>query len=98
MAILPFLLPWPTKATTMNITPQEKVTTETRFPGTLYTQSTKQARSPTLIASGDNLTEECQDVPALRHKIDRRIVPIMFLCYLMNFIDKVALNVRSTIQ
>jgi hypothetical protein len=98
MAILPFLLPWSTKATTMDITPREKVTTRTRFTGTPYTQSSKQAQSPALIALGDNRTEERQDVPALRHKIDRHIVPIMFLCYLMNFIDKVALNVSNAIE
>lgn len=32
---------------------------------------------------------------ALRRKIDWRIVPVMFLCYTMNFIDKVSFNVRS---
>ena len=31
---------------------------------------------------------------ALRRKIDWRIVPIMFACYTMQFIDKVLLNVR----
>jgi GMP synthase-like glutamine amidotransferase len=30
---------------------------------------------------------------ALRRKIDFRIVPIMFLCYTMQFLDKVILNV-----
>jgi hypothetical protein len=37
-----------------------------------------------------------QDLKALRRKIDRRIVPIMFCCYTMQFIDKVALNVWWT--
>lgn len=32
---------------------------------------------------------------ALRRKIDWRIVPIMSLCYTMNFIDKISFNVRS---
>ena len=31
---------------------------------------------------------------SLRRKIDRRIVPIMFCAYTMQFIDKVLLNVR----
>ena len=31
----------------------------------------------------------------LRRKIDWRIVPIMVLCYTMQFIDKVSLNVRN---
>lgn len=30
---------------------------------------------------------------ALRRKIDLRIVPLMFLCYTMQFLDKVILNV-----
>lgn len=33
------------------------------------------------------------NLKALRRKIDFRIIPIMFLCYTMQFIDKVALNV-----
>jgi hypothetical protein len=31
---------------------------------------------------------------ALRRKIDWHIVPLMFACYLMQFLDKVILNVR----
>lgn len=34
------------------------------------------------------------ELAALRRKIDWRIVPIMFCCYTMQFIDKVSLNVR----
>lgn len=33
------------------------------------------------------------DLQIVRRKIDWRIVPIMFLCYTMQFIDKVLLNV-----
>lgn len=33
------------------------------------------------------------DLRKLRRKIDWYIVPIMFLCYTMQFIDKVSLNV-----
>lgn len=32
---------------------------------------------------------------SLRHRIDWRIVPIMFACYTMQFLDKVLLNVRD---
>ncbi|MCJ1346609.1 hypothetical protein MMC31_004827, partial [Peltigera leucophlebia] len=32
------------------------------------------------------------DLRAVRQKIDWKIVPIMFLCYTMQFIDKVLLN------
>lgn len=35
------------------------------------------------------------NLAALRHKIDWRIVPIMFCCYTMQFLDKVSLNVRK---
>jgi hypothetical protein len=33
------------------------------------------------------------NLSALRHKIDWHIVPLMFLCYTMQFLDKVILNV-----
>lgn len=36
---------------------------------------------------------EALNLKALRRKIDWRIVPIMFACYTMQFIDKVLLNV-----
>lgn len=36
------------------------------------------------------------DLRAVRQKIDRRIVPIMFLCFTMQFIDKVLLNVSRS--
>jgi hypothetical protein len=77
---------------------QEKDTTGTQSTDTSYTQGPKQAQSTNLTTWEGTLAGEPYDVPALRHKIDRRIVPIMFLCYLMNFIDKVALNVSSTIE
>ncbi len=35
------------------------------------------------------------NLAALRRKIDWRIVPIMFACYTMQFIDKVSLNVSG---
>jgi hypothetical protein len=34
---------------------------------------------------------------ALVRRIDYRIVPLMFLCYLMQFLDKVLINVSSSI-
>lgn len=36
------------------------------------------------------------DLQVVRRKIDWRIVPIMFLCYTMQFIDKVLLNVSQS--
>ncbi len=35
------------------------------------------------------------DLTALRRKIDWHIVPLMFLCYTLQFLDKVILNVRG---
>lgn len=35
------------------------------------------------------------NMKALRRKVDWQIVPLMFLCYTMQFLDKVSLNVRS---
>lgn len=37
--------------------------------------------------------EEPVNIDKLRHKIDWRIVPLMFCCYTMQFLDKVILNV-----
>jgi hypothetical protein len=38
------------------------------------------------------------DVAALRRRIDWRIVPIMFACYVLQFVDKVVINVSSSLQ
>ena len=35
------------------------------------------------------------DMDALRRRIDYRVVPLMFCCYTMQFLDKVILNVRT---
>jgi len=35
------------------------------------------------------------DIAALRRKIDWHVVPLMFLCYTMQFLDKVIINVGS---
>ena len=59
-----------------------------------YTQESKHGQSLTTTARHENNDARSREIPTLRHKVDRHIVPIMFLCYLMNFIDKVALNVR----
>ena len=36
------------------------------------------------------------DLRALRRKIDRRLMPHMFCCYILQFLDKVMLNVSLT--
>ena len=41
---------------------------------------------------------ESGNMNALRRKVDWRIVPIMFLCYTVSFIDKVSLNVCDRAQ
>lgn len=37
------------------------------------------------------------DLGALRRKIDRRLMPYMFCCYILQFLDKVMLNVSCQI-
>lgn len=37
------------------------------------------------------------NLDALRRKIDWHIVPLMFLCYTMQFLDKVILNVSAEV-
>lgn len=37
--------------------------------------------------------QDSADITALRRKIDWHIVPLMFLCYTMQFLDKVIINV-----
>ena len=39
--------------------------------------------------------DDTVNLAALRRKIDWHIVPLMFLCYTMQFLDKVILNVRT---
>jgi hypothetical protein len=62
---------------------------------TTYAQDFKHFQSRTTTALHGNNDVRNNGISALRHKVDRHIVPVMFLCYLMNFIDKVALNVRT---
>ena len=38
------------------------------------------------------------DIKALRRKIDWHIVPLMFLCYTMQFLDKVIYNVSLVLS
>lgn len=49
-----------------------------------------------LTSSADDHEASPIDLRAVRRKIDWRIVPIMFLCYTMQFIDKVLLNVSRS--
>ena len=51
-------------------------------------------RSPT---GNDAYPTSASDLKALRRKIDWHIVPIMFCCYTMQFIDKVLLNVSRPV-
>jgi hypothetical protein len=41
--------------------------------------------------------EATVDLAALRRKIDFRIIPFMFCCYVLQFLDKVMLNVRHSL-
>lgn len=49
------------------------------------------------VGSSDVYPTSASDLKALRRKIDWHIVPIMFCCYTMQFIDKVLLNVSRPI-
>lgn len=42
----------------------------------------------------DAAAVDAVDINALRRRIDWHIVPLMFLCYTLQFLDKVILNVR----
>lgn len=49
-----------------------------------------------LETHGDSsFTDGALSLKALRRKIDWRIVPLMFCCYTMQFIDKVLINVSN---
>ena len=41
-----------------------------------------------------HVTKDSAEISSIRHKIDWHIVPLMFCCYTMQFLDKVILNVR----
>lgn len=45
----------------------------------------------------DAFAASASDLKALRRKIDWHVVPIMFCCYTMQFIDKVLLNVSQPV-
>ena len=51
------------------------------------------ARQYILDSSVTEAHSSAVDLSAVRSKIDWRIVPIMFCCYTMQFVDKVLLNV-----
>lgn len=51
------------------------------------------ARQYILDSSVTEANSSAVDLSVVRSKIDWRIVPIMFCCYTMQFVDKVLLNV-----
>lgn len=51
----------------------------------------------TFLQSHGHVEMDSLDLRALRRKIDWHIVPLMFCCYTMQFLDKVILNVRFRI-
>lgn len=54
-----------------------------------------------LAKAGAGYTEEQTsrvDLRRLRRKVDWRIVPLMFACYTLSFLDKVALNVSHNLN
>ena len=73
---------------------------------TLATSETTSAAPPTFHVKGEDDLDEAfkylhdhtdaesaaVDLVALRRKIDWHIVPIMFACYTLQFVDKVVIN------
>lgn len=49
-----------------------------------------------LYINHQSQADETVDLKALRRKIDWWIVPIMFACYTLQFIDKVVINVSTS--
>lgn len=43
----------------------------------------------------DAISEEVSDDTALMRRADWRILPVMFLTYFLQFLDKVSLNVQT---
>lgn len=68
---------------------------EIQSPDIACPQDSKHVQYNTSTTLDGYLNTESHDMSALRHKVDRRIIPIMLLCYFTNFLDKVALNVGS---
>lgn len=75
------------------------------------TETTSAASQPVPSGNDNNLDEAFKylhghtdaesadiDLAALRRRIDWRIVPIMFACYILQFLDKVVINVCSNLQ
>lgn len=54
-----------------------------------------QAYSFLTSVHGSKEGAEHVDLKRLRRRVDWYIIPVMFLCYTMQFIDKVSLNVSS---
>lgn len=79
----------------MEVVPQNTSAAGRHISDSFYAQDSKHFQHSRTTALHENDDPRSRGIPALRHKVDRHIVPIMFLCYLMNFIDKVALNVRT---
>jgi hypothetical protein len=49
-----------------------------------------------LKSHADGACNPTVNLRALRRKIDRRLMPYMFCCYVLQFLDKVMLNVSLT--
>lgn len=48
------------------------------------------------LHSHSDAETDAVDLKALRRKIDWHIIPIMFMCYVLQFVDKVVINVSPS--
>lgn len=64
---------------------------------TTFEKGGKDVDKAYIFLTEHNAGDVSVDLKALRRKIDWRIVPIMFLCYTMQFVDKVMINCMSYI-
>jgi hypothetical protein len=58
---------------------------------------TKNMDTKTMLSSEDYDIGDLYDDQALLRKVDWRILPIMFITYFLQFVDKISLNVRRSL-
>jgi hypothetical protein len=74
-------------------TPSVEETPSVHSPQTAGSIESRDVDKAYVYLNRHNEVDETVDLKALRRKIDWRIVPIMFLAYTCQFLDKVVINV-----
>ena len=70
-------------------------TSSQNTPNGVYEKDNRDVDKAYIFLTEHQSGDDSVDLKALRRKIDWRIVPIMFLCYTMQFVDKVMINCMS---